>query len=172
MYIFEFSEIKDMLDGKDVDGLVSILTSEKPRDIRSEAAKALELLKDARAVPALIETLKGDPTYVRTKATVALIEIGEPAVAALIPLIMHPDDEVGELAAKALGEIGDKRAVEPLIAALKDKTREVRRYAAVALGNLGDARAIEPLKEAENDSNFYVRYNAGSALGKINQKLG
>ena len=169
MYIFEFSEVKALLDVKDIDGLIDILTSDKPKEIRSEAAKALEMLGDARAVPALIGTLEKDPTYVRTKATVALIEIGEPAVEALIPLIMHPDDEVGELAARALGEIGDKRAVEPLIAALKDETREVRRYAAVALGNLGDKRAIEPLKEAENDGNFYVRYNASTALGKIKQ---
>lgn len=167
MYIFEFNDVEEMYEEKNVEGLIQVLTSTKPKDVRSEAAKALEMLADPRAIPALIETLKNDPTYVRTSAAVALIEIGEPSVEALIPLIKHANDEVGELAARALGEIGDKRAVEPLIAALKDKTREVRRYAAAALGNLGDARAVDALKEAENDGNFYVRYNASTALGKI-----
>lgn len=167
MYVFRFKEIREMLEKEDVDSLVEVLTSQKPKEIRSDAAVALKMLANAKAVPALIETLKTDPSYVRTKATVALIEIGEPAVEALIPLIMHSNDDVGELAAKALGEIGDKRALEPLITALENKTRGVRRYAAVALGELGDARAVPALEKAKNDSNFYVRYNVDTALDKI-----
>ena len=45
-------------------------------------------------------------------------------------------------AAKALGEIGDKRAVEPLIAALK---LGFPWEAAMALAQIGDTRAIQPL---------------------------
>ena len=70
-------------------------------------------------------------------------------------------------AAEALGEIGDARAVEPLILALKDEYWEVRRRAAEALGEIGDARAVEPLKKALNDESRGVREAARDALEKI-----
>ena len=44
---------------------------------------------------------------------------------------------VHRTAAEALGEIGDKRAVEPLKAALRDEDRGVREKAAMALKLLG-----------------------------------
>ena len=51
-------------------------------------------------------------------------------------------------AAKALAQIGDLRAIEPLAEALRsDKSPEVRAAAAEALGSLGDLRAIEYLMQ-------------------------
>jgi hypothetical protein len=47
--------------------------------------------------------------------------------------------------AYVLGGLGDARAVEPLVAALKDRECKVREKAVWALGDLGDARAAEPL---------------------------
>jgi len=49
------------------------------------------------------------------------------------------DDEgqVGRKAAWALGEIGDKRAVNPIIEALKDSDGDVRNEAKTALEKLG-----------------------------------
>ena len=54
------------------------------------------------------------------------------------------DSDVPTAAAVALATIGDPRAVEPLIAALRDPEYEVREAAAAALGTFG-ARAVEPL---------------------------
>jgi len=42
------------------------------------------------------------------------------------------------------GRIGDRRSVEPLIQALKDRDRNVKKGAAVALGEIGDGRAWSP----------------------------
>ena len=73
-------------------------------------------------------------------------------------------------AAKALGKIGDTRAVEPLIATLKKESigHNVRVAAAEALGKIGDARAMEPLIAIlkENES-IYIREAAADALGKF-----
>ncbi len=70
-------------------------------------------------------------------------------------------------AAKALGSIKDTRAVEPLVAALKDEDEDVREYAAEALKSIGDTRAVEPLITALQDKSFYVRRDAAKALGSI-----
>ncbi|MFB0562557.1 MAG: HEAT repeat domain-containing protein [Candidatus Lokiarchaeia archaeon] len=74
---------------------------------------------------------------------------------------------------KSLGEIGDRRAVEPLIEALKDERGGVRKAAAAALGRLKDKRAVEPLIEVlkENIKSIplqLLKEIAVRALGKIN----
>ena len=55
-------------------------------------------------------------------------------------------------AVEALGGIGDARAIEPLIAALKDENYYVRESAARLLEKIGDARAVKPLAAARNDA--------------------
>ena len=68
-------------------------------------------------------------------------------------------------AAAALGELGDPRAVELLIEALKDKDLRVRFEAALALGVSEDPRAVEPVIEALRDGDLDVRFEAALALG-------
>jgi HEAT repeat protein len=81
-------------------------------------------------------------------------------------LSYQKDGSVREKAAKALGEIGDAQAVEPLITALKDSDKDVRRAAVEALGQSGDARAVDPLGAALQDSDTDVRRAAAAALGQ------
>ena len=69
--------------------------------------------------------------------------------------------------AEELGWIRDPRAVEPLIAALKNPDLAVRKYAAMALGMIRDRRAVDPLIAALKDTDDGVRWNAVDALGKI-----
>ena len=88
----------------------------------------------------------------------------------LIKALKHKDKNVRMGAAKALGKIGDARAVEPLIEALKDQDSFVRRTVAEALGDMHDARVIEPLIEALKDMNDKdVQNEAERALGKIGE---
>lgn len=79
--------------------------------------------------------------------------------------VLH-DEDLRVEAAKALSNMGEK-AVEPLIAALKDEDACVRFLAAGALGDIGDERAVEPLIAALSDEHSYVREYAAEALGKI-----
>jgi HEAT repeat protein len=76
--------------------------------------------------------------------------------------------QVKKAVAKALGEIGDQRAVESLIEALSDSS--VNDAAAEALGAIGDERAVEPLIEALNSSapgRLRLSQAIAVALGKI-----
>ncbi|MBC7100919.1 MAG: HEAT repeat domain-containing protein [Methanobacteriales archaeon] len=71
-------------------------------------------------------------------------------------------------AAAALGELGDPRAVELLIEALKDKDLRVRFEAALALGVSEDPRAVGPLIEAAlKDEEGLVRAAAAWALRRM-----
>jgi HEAT repeat protein len=75
-------------------------------------------------------------------------------------------------AAKALGEIGDPKAVDPLIDALGDKDSNVRYAAAMALGKINDEGAVEELtRVAQNGKNPNVQEAAAKALGKIQAYL-
>ncbi|MDH5703799.1 MAG: HEAT repeat domain-containing protein, partial [Aigarchaeota archaeon] len=69
----------------------------------------------------------------------------------------------------ALGEMGDKRAVEPLVQALKDEGElswHVRERAARALGKIGEP-AEEPLIRALKNESRDVRLTTAWALGYI-----
>jgi len=76
----------------------------------------------------------------------------------------HVGGTVAAMAAKSLGRIGDKRAVEPLIEALKDEDSTIVSEAARALGKIGDKRAVEALTEALKHKDSHVQVAAVEAL--------
>ncbi|RZB32933.1 MAG: hypothetical protein AEth_00279 [Candidatus Argoarchaeum ethanivorans] len=84
-----------------------------------------------------------------------------------IKLLKNKDWLIRDKAAEALGEIGDTRAVEPLIRALKDKDWFVRNKAAKALGIIGDTRAVEPLIQVMKTEDICDRGIAAKALDRI-----
>ncbi len=117
--------------------------------------------------------------------------IGDEAMEMLCKPLENEDEWVRFYAVGTLGEIGDARAVEPLIRALGEKSSKVSKavmhalakLASVeqllkvlgegnltvveALGKIGDVRAVEPLIKALEDEDEDVRRNAVVALGKI-----
>lgn len=72
--------------------------------------------------------------------------------------------------AEALGEIGDRAAVQPLIDALSDTSTDVQYVAAKSLGMLADVRAVMPLIEKLKSDEKWVRRGAAHALGIIGDK--
>ncbi len=78
------------------------------------------------------------------------------------------DPESRAKAAEALGKMGNKRAVEPLIQALQDKESYVRLRAVLALGAMKDKTAIEPIIQAlQEDEDINVQGGAAWVLGEI-----
>ena len=138
-----------------LDALTAALTD---LDVRPFAVEALGRLKDPRAVETLIDVVtgKGRPVNVR-KIAACGSESGELDIEEM---------EVQIFAIGGLAEIGDDRAIEPLIRALKD-TR-LRAASAAALGRMG-LRVAAPLLAAmktETDSNILFHARAiMSAVG-------
>jgi HEAT repeat protein len=94
-------------------------------------------------------------------------------VAGLVGALASSSARVRRVAANALVERSDLRAVEPLTKALRDDDELVRANAALALGELEDRRpetpveaAVEPLIGALGDESPTVRAMASSALGR------
>jgi HEAT repeats len=101
--------------------------------------------------------------------------------------LAHAQDRVAELtqtmasssektrlsATVALGNLGDRRALKPLVTALADASAQVRAVAATALGQLGHKAALPALKNTANDdADETVRKaarDAALAVAKANQ---
>jgi HEAT repeat protein len=115
----------------------------KDQITQQQAAMALGESRDERAVAPLVSVLSNRNPYLRNRAAEALGKIGAPAVEPLLTALK--DAKVRANAALALGDIGDKRAVEPMLALLQDSNDYVRQQAAgVALAKIQAARAAEP----------------------------
>jgi hypothetical protein len=81
--------------------------------------------------------------------------------------LQDSDPHVRFDAAYALGNIGDPRAVEPLINSLKDSDPSVASMAASALADINDPRAVEPLIEVLQSADQDLRTAAINALSEI-----
>ncbi len=85
----------------------------------------------------------------RLHARERLVEIGGPAVPALIMVLKSPSENGRWEAAKALGEICDPRAATALVDALEDTQSAVRWLAAKALIALGRSGLVAVLRGVE-----------------------
>jgi len=142
--------------------LVTRLLSDRRFDELGDLAR-----KDERVLHHLVETLRGGRGPFCFFAATGLSKAGQAAVEPLLEALQDGQYVVRQVAALALGEIGDLRAVERLVEGLGDEYEAVRQAAAVSLGKLGAVEAIEPLLRAMRDESEIVRRAAVNALGMI-----
>jgi HEAT repeat protein len=76
-------------------------------------------------------------------------------------------DRLSLAAIKALANIGDTRAVDPLMRMVRKEKDEIKKQAVWALGELGDERAFNLLASALEYQEPGVRAAAAGALGKL-----
>ena len=90
----------------------------------------------------------------------------------LATLADHDNDEQQRWeAAQALGTLGDRQALEPLVTALSDEAASVRLAAGLALGDLGDGQAAVSLLDVlrRADESEGVVQVAGLALSELDE---
>jgi HEAT repeat protein len=170
--------------------------SHPSREVRIAAAEALGKIGDKSAAATLATRLTDDDFMVRRHAASALKKLGwSPATDAdpiafaialpdwralksfgpkateplLAAIRIAPAPELPSLL-DALGNTGDKRAVDPLIAQLSHDHPDARRAAVDALARLGDAKAIEPVVKRLDDDKAGVRNAAVRALKQFRRQ--
>lgn len=140
---------------------------------RWQAADELAIWKDQASVPALVIAMQDDRGTERTcviAQSLGKLGSGE-ALPALIQAINHPQNlDLRVCATHALTDIGDPRAVQPLIEKAKDRSTLEDDYASAitALGDLGFPQALQVLREiAEHDPDCRMRTIASAAIRRI-----
>jgi hypothetical protein len=165
---------------KDIKGLIAALQHLDP-DIRKRSAAALRVLGNPEAVFALARALERERNAEVRDHLAAAIEyldqdtlveslIDTQNVPGLIEMLASPRIEDVIRAARALGQIGDQRATEPLVTVFRNPViaDEVRLAAAEALLELKSAPAVVTLLAALRKNNWRVRHNAAAVLGQLN----
>ena len=133
--------------------LIKALRSAHPL-IRGRVAEVFAISKDKNALSALVEALHGEFFTVRSRAALALANIGDARVIPqLLPLLKDREDEVRISACNALEKFQDPSTFDELAnIALDDLKIEVRQAAVKALGSSRNPAAIPFLMEALRDS--------------------
>ncbi len=152
-----------------IDALIRGVSDENPQ-IREMSAWVLSEIKTptARVVPALISVLADPDENIRVVGSVALQNLGRPAVPYLIDALNADAAEIRLNAAYVLGEIGAPldTILPALINTLTDPEWNVRRLVVRALVTIGPP-AVEPLIQALNSPNPDLRRMAERALNDI-----
>ncbi|MFN3531710.1 MAG: HEAT repeat domain-containing protein [Candidatus Brocadia sp.] len=166
--IFAAKELVKIKDPLVIDVLINAI-SDKEEEVRIVVVQALGEIGDERAVKPLIYTLNDESMVVSEKAAKALGQLGKKEATGALISALNSNTNLSIVCSiiEALGQIGDTRAVEPLIAFLTHKESKVRECTAASLGKLRDARAVEPLITVLNDEQERVRWYAADSLGKI-----
>lgn len=189
------------LDPRGVTPLIGVL-ADPDEDVRSAAAETLVEI-GAPAVDSLINALKDPVVEVYQAAAKALVKIGPPSVGPLIAALKASALDYGwqkrhgyepNKIAEMLGEIGDARAIEPLIEVLKifknleqpDDSRpfDLRletmgqyqyrsdpqydaRDAVEAIIRIDKSNAVQHLCSVIGTSSYWGRVAAAEALGEL-----
>lgn len=118
----------------------------------------------------IMDLLGHEDNRVASAAVYALGEIRNPeAVPALILALKSDRDHMRRIAAHALGKIGDRQAVSPLIDLLSDKNQPVavQVSAIMSLGRIGDPEAELILTYMHCSPQNWLHKSANVALLKI-----
>jgi HEAT repeat protein len=132
-------------------------------------------MSDAGAIPALLEALRDEDDWVRTRAREALAKVIDPSliptlfqvleetlhkrvvtdlliqlksdvvVNRMVALLGSQDIDLRTIAAYTLGHLDDRVAVPALLHSLKDEEEKVRELSAFALGHLKEPGAVPDL---------------------------
>jgi len=170
--IFAAKELVKIKDPSVIDVLIDA-ASDKQEEVRIEVIQTLGEIGDERAVNPLVYALGDECLVVREKSAVALGKLGRPEAGESLISALNSNTNLTIICAiiEALGQIGDTKAVEPLIAFLTHKESIIRECTAASLGKLRDTRAVNSLIAALNDEQERVRWYAADSLGKIGDPI-
>lgn len=158
------------IKGENTVKILIAMLNDSDENIRRCAVEFFNKVSDASAVEPLIGLLKDEDWWVREKAVSALGRLKDPR--AIKPLAeLTGDDETKWAVPGALGQIGGKEIIEPLVGFLSDDQKRVRIEAIRALSKLKSQETVSELKKTLEDPEKEVRLEATNALKNITGKV-
>lgn len=153
---------------KVVEAVIGLL--DDPDDFaRRYAVEILNTVHDLRAVEPLIHALDDEDWWVRERAIDALAKTHDSRAVNPIIELMWRDPRAVPLCIKALSEIKDPRAIDPLCRLARSESAEVRREALHALVNFSREKALSEdaraqVMETLNDANVPIDRKSGRPM--------
>jgi HEAT repeat protein len=135
---------------------IMVIRYKQARDVKAWAVRALVVIGAKAAIPLVLKTAEEPADFFLRLMSVQALGVWKvpEAVPVLVRRLEDPFDQTRAAALWGLGEIGDRTAVDPVLARLSDKAVDVRAQAVNALAELGDPRVrpqLEALQEKDPD---------------------
>jgi HEAT repeat protein len=157
---------------------IEILRLDTNPEVRAGTAEVLGKMKVEEAEPILIKSLDDSADIVRQVSAWSLGMIGKKATNAvpkLLEIMQQPDDinfiQINSIAIWALGKIGDKIALKPLITALDNATdHEMKFNIACSLAEIEDEKGIGFTELQKMKDNYELNETEIEVFEKILKK--
>jgi HEAT repeat protein len=159
--------LKEIRSVRSVGSLIARLRHDAEASVRWEAAEALALLGDVRAVPALVEATRDPDELVRLCAAEALGAIGKDTADVLSALMLLLDDPsmlVRLYAVEAVGYLGSRAVIPLLRTRLAGEAPAVRVWYGFTLWRLGEPFAFEEVRAVLRRGGYTARLLAATVL--------
>jgi HEAT repeat protein len=140
------------------------------RDVAGWAAGALGQLEARSALPLLLRTAEDPNDYFLRMMSVQTL-VGWNVLEAFPVLVRRLEDPLTDIRVLALlgvARLGDRQAVDPVLARLSDQSPAVRAQAVATLGVLGDPKVRQPLEALQQkESDGAVRGALEAVLSQL-----
>lgn len=168
------NELVESLKTKQDVKALSMILRYPDKIIRQTAISALGSIPSSQSAEILVAELADSDSRIREEALKSLKTIGRPSVEPLIQSLKSDDISVRINSVMLLGEIAEKRAVEPLTEMLTFHSDDLavdsirlRLESATALGSIRDPLAAPALIDALRDPSPQVRERSALALYEL-----
>jgi len=164
---------------EEIPSIIKSLNYDVESEVRAGASQALGFLKAEQAIPDLIKALDDSASVVQqvTIWTLGMMkEKAKAAVPKMLEILLKPEDveliQINNLAAWALGEFGDKAAIEPLITAMNAAEYHERKFTIACSLALLEGPNGEGMVELQRmKDNYELVYNEPELLETLEIKL-
>lgn len=161
------SKIKDQ---RVVPAAINLLQS-PDEGLRRYGIEILMGIQDGRAVQPIIKLLNDPDWWVRERAVEALGYLGDNKVVPILINMLNVK-ELLYVSAKALGDLKDPRAIQPLLRKLESSSSDIKIVILESLTKLDAHSAVEQIKTMLIDADKDVRNKAREVLRNLGTELG